>query len=260
MFNAISGAKSHAKNGRILHFALETRTKKNYRLSFYVIANMMTAFDLIAHDIPALRIDQTGRDAYHLLSDHHVKHLPVVDGTRLVGIISEEDIFNHKLYDPVSEYDFSILRTFFVRPHEHLFEIMRVMGENRLTVIPVIDDQAYYLGMVNQNMLLRAFANTSTFAMPGGIIVVGIDRRDYSLTTIARCVEEEGTRVLASVVTSQPDSEQLEVTIKVSRNGLGRIVASLERYGYEVKRSFTEDAYPDAARERYESLMKYLSI
>ncbi|MBL7776141.1 MAG: CBS domain-containing protein, partial [Saprospiraceae bacterium] len=75
----------------------------------------MTAETIIAYDIPALSLEQTGRDAFHALNDHHVKHLPVVDDQRLVGIISEEDIFNHKLYEPIGEYNFSMMRRFAVR-------------------------------------------------------------------------------------------------------------------------------------------------
>jgi acetoin utilization protein AcuB len=220
----------------------------------------MTASDLIAHDIPALKIAQTGRDAYHLLSDHHVKHLPVVDGNRLAGIISEEDIFNHRLYDSVETYDFSMLRTYFVRPNEHLFEIMRIMGENRLTVIPVVDTDGNYLGMVSQNTMLRALSTTTAFAMPGGILVLEIHRKDYSLLTIARCVEEESARILTSVVTSSPDSEMLEVTLKINREDLSRIASGLERYGFTIKHSYADDHYSEGIRERYESLMRYLDF
>jgi acetoin utilization protein AcuB len=220
----------------------------------------MTAIDLIAHDIPALAVEQTGRDAYHLLSDHHVKHLPVVDGTRLVGIISEEDVFNHKLYDPVSSYDFSMLRRFSVRGDEHLFEIIRVMGENRLTVIPVVDDDGNYLGMVSQNMLLRAFANTTSFTEPGGILILELDRRNYSLAVISRLIEEEDARVLSSMVTSNLDSDLLEVTLKVNRDDLTRIAAALERHDFLVKRAFAEETYTDNMKERYDSFMNYLNI
>lgn len=220
----------------------------------------MTALDLIAHDIPALKIEQTGRDAFHLLSDHHVKHLPVVDGTRLVGIISEEDVFNHKLYEPVSEYNFALLRTASVRSDEHLFEIMRVMGENRLTVIPVTDQEGNYLGIVSQNMILRVFSASTSFAMPGGVIIMEMNRRDYSLTAIARVVEEESARILTSMVTSSPDSELLEVTIKINRDDATRIVAALERMGHTIKQTFADDAVSDTLKERYDSLMNYLSI
>lgn len=154
----------------------------------------MTAKTLIAHDIPALSLQQTGRDAFHLLSDYHVKHLPVVHEGKLVGILSEEDVFNHKLYDPISEYDFSMMRRAAVLADEHVFEVIRMMGEMRLTIIPVIDTEGNYLGLVSQNDLLRYFAQTASFSEQGAVLVLQMARRDYSMSTIARIVEEEKVR------------------------------------------------------------------
>lgn len=220
----------------------------------------MTAKTLIAHDIPALSIEQTGRDAFHLLSDYHVKHLPVVDGRQLVGILSEEDVFNHKLYEPISEYDFSMLRRFSVREDEHIFEVMRVMGDNRLTVIPVVNGEGEYIGLISQNDLLRYFATSASFTESGAVLVLEMARRDYSLSTIARILEEEDVKILSSFVTSNADPENVELTLKLNRHDLGRAIASLERHDYLVKESFGELEYADGMKERYESFMSYLNV
>jgi CBS domain-containing protein len=220
----------------------------------------MTAQTLIAHDIPALKMDQTGRDAFHMLSDYHIKHLPVVDEGRLVGLLSEEDIFNHKLYEPISEYDFSMMRRFAVRASEHIFEVMRIMGNNRLTVVPVIDDEGQYLGLISQNDLLRYFANTASFTETGAVLVLEMPHRDYSLATLARIIEDENMKILSSFVTSAPDPEYLEVTLKLNRHDLSRVTASLQRHDYEIKETFSEIEYADGMQERYESLMRYLSM
>jgi CBS domain-containing protein len=220
----------------------------------------MTAKNLIAHDIPALSLDQTGRDAFHLLSDYHVKHLPVVNGNQLVGILSEEDIFNHKLYEPISEYDFSMLRHYYVREQEHVFEIMRVMGDNRLTVIPVTDDSGTYLGLISQNDLLRYFATIASFTESGVVLVLEMSRRDYSLGTIARIIEEEDVKILSAFVTSGSDPELVELTLKLNRHDLGRAIASLERHEYIVKEQFGGLEYADEMKERYDSFMNYLNL
>jgi CBS domain-containing protein len=220
----------------------------------------MTAKNLIAHDIPALSLEQTGRDAFHLLSDYHVKHLPVVNGTQLAGILSEEDIFNHKLYEPVGEYDFSMLRHYAVREQEHIFEVMRVMGENRLTVIPVIDDAGNYVGLISQNDLLRYFATTAAFTETGAVLVLEMSRRDYSMTTIARIIEEEDVKILSAFVTSGSDPEMLELTLKLNRHDLGKAIASLERHEYLVKEQFGGLEYADEMKERFDSFMNYLNL
>lgn len=220
----------------------------------------MTAQSLIAYDIPALSTEQTGKDAFHALNDHHVRHLPVVEGQRLVGIISEEDIFNHKLYEPIREYDFSMMRRFAVRNTDHVFEVMRVMGENRLTVIPVVDEHGNYLGLITLSDLLRFFANSASFTEPGGVLVLEMSRRDYALATIARIIEDENAKILSTFVTSVPDAEVVELTIKVNRQDLSRVVAALQRYEYDVKETFAEVDYADSLQERYDSLMSYLSV
>lgn len=221
----------------------------------------MTAKSLIALDIPALTVEQTGRDAFHMLSDFHVKHLPVVDNRQLVGILSEEDIFNHKLYDPVGSYDFSMLRRFAVRENEHIFEVMRVMGDNRLTVIPVVDHENNYVGLISQNDLLRYFANTASFSEPGAVLVMEMDRRDYSLAALSSIVEAEDVKILSAFVTSTPTPEDtVEITLKLNHHDLSRVIASLERHEYEVKETFSETENSNALNERYESLMNYLNM
>ncbi|MBX2893288.1 MAG: CBS domain-containing protein [Saprospiraceae bacterium] len=220
----------------------------------------MTAHSLIALDIPSLSVEQTGREAFHLLSDYHVKHLPVVEDGKLVGLLSEEDIFNHKLSDPIKLFDLSLLRRFAVNKHEHVFEVMRLMGDHRLTVIPVVDDEGNYVGLISQNDLLRYFANTASFTESGAVLVMEMPRRDYSLATITRIVEENDVKVLNAFVTSASDPDNVEVTLKLNRHDLSRVVASLERHNYEVKDMFGELEHADGLRDRYDSLMNYLNV
>jgi acetoin utilization protein AcuB len=220
----------------------------------------MTAKTLIAHDIPALSLQQTGRDAFHLLSDYHVKHLPVVHEGKLMGILSEEEVFHHKLYEPISEYDFSLMRRAAVVESEHVFEVMRLMGDQRLTVIPVVDADGNYQGLVSQNDLLRYFAQTASFTEHGAVLVLQMPRRDYSLSTIAHFIEDEKVKVLSAFVTSTPDPETVELTLKLDRTDLSRVIASLERHEYDVKETFGEVERTDAMRERYDALMHYLNL
>ena len=220
----------------------------------------MTAKNLIAHDIPALSLQQTGKDAFHLLSDYHVKHLPVVHEGKLVGILSEEDVFNHKLYDPISEYDFSSLRRAAILEDEHVFEVMRLMGDLRLTVVPVADAEGNYLGLISQNDLLRYFAQTASFSEQGALLVLQMPRRDYALSTIAHIVEDENVKILSAFVTSAPDPEFLELTLKLDRTDLSKVIASLERHDYLVKETFGELERSDFMQDRYASLMHYLNL
>lgn len=220
----------------------------------------MTARTLIAHDIPALSVTQTGREAFHMLNDYHVKHLPVVKDGQFIGLLSEEDIFNHKLSDSLSEYDFSGLPFFHVLENEHIFDIIKHMGAHRLTVIPVVDAQGKYLGLVQQTDVLRYFADATSVSENGAVLVMEMPRRDYSLSSIARIVEDENVHILSAFVTSCPDPEWVELTLKLDRSDLARAIASLERHSYEVKESFGETDRTEMMSERYDALMHYLNV
>ena len=220
----------------------------------------MTARTLIAHDMPALTVEQTGREAFHMLNDYHVKHLPVVEDGKLVGLLSEEDIFNHKLASPLSEHDFSVLPLFHVNEHEHIFEVIKIMGDHRLTVIPVVDSEGKYLGLVQQNDVLRYFAQTASFTEHGAVLVMEMPRRDFALSTIARIFEEENVHILSAFVTSASNPEQIELTLKLDRHDLSRTIASLERHEFSVKETFGETDRSELLRDRYDALMHYLNV
>ena len=219
----------------------------------------MVAQDLISRDISPLRTDQTGKDALALLSEHHVRHLPVTEDNRLVGLVSEEDVFNHKLHDKVGSFALSP-RHVTALATDHVFDVMRVMGENRLTVIPVIDLEGIYLGLISQTDLMRFFAETTAFTEPGSVLVLEMNKRDYSLALIARLVESENAAILSAVITSKLDSPLIELTIKTNQPEVARIATALERHGISIRESFSENEYQDGMKDRYDSFMSWMNV
>ncbi len=53
--------------------------------------------------------DATIADAAPLMDSHHIRHLPVVEGTRLIGVVSIRDIVTRRLM--VLETDVEVLRS-----------------------------------------------------------------------------------------------------------------------------------------------------
>ena len=41
----------------------------------------------------SIRVDRTLADAHRLMRAHRIRHLPVLDGNRLVGLVSQRDLF-----------------------------------------------------------------------------------------------------------------------------------------------------------------------
>ena len=219
----------------------------------------MNAESLISDTILPLRTSDTGEEALAMMNDFYVRHLPIVNNKQLLGLISEDDILDFDAKEAVGSYSLSVTRPF-VRSTDHLFEVMRLISHHHLTVIPVVDQEDNYIGLITMDDLLHYFANTLPFSDPGSIIVLEMGRQDYSLSEICRILESENAIALSTFVTSIPDSSRIQVTVKTNSQNTQTLIATFERFNYQVQASFSEANFKDTLRERFDSLMSYLNI
>jgi len=220
----------------------------------------MKAAELISKSIPSLKTSDPGATALRMMSEFHVRHLPIVNENQLLGLISEEDILNtHGVEEAIGSLPLSFMRPF-IKDHEHLFEVMKVAAEFRLTVIPVIDNNENYVGSITLEDLLNYFSMETDILEPGGIIVIEVSLKDYTLAEVVRIIEQHEAKILGTFAKTNEESNKVQLTIKINHTDLQPIIAALARYNYVVKETFTEPEYFDNLKERYDSLMNYLNI
>lgn len=219
----------------------------------------MIASSLLSHLIEPLKTSDTGRTALQYMSDNHIRHLPIVNNESLLGLISEDDILDNLIDEPVGSYNLALSKTN-LTDSDHLYEAIRLIGELKLTAIPVVDEDENYLGLITQDDLLNFFANIGSFTEPGSIIVLEMSKSDYSLAEISRIVESERAAILSTFITTSLESDKVDVTLKINKQDINAIIASLKRHEFIIKASFQEMEYFDAMKERYDSLMNYLNV
>lgn len=219
----------------------------------------MIAEEISSQILAPLDAKDTGEEALTIMNVYHVKHLPIVKDKLILGLISEEDILNNNTDEPIGDYQIRN-NDIFVSKSDHLFEVMSKMAESRLSVIPVIDEEEKYFGLVTQDDLIQYFASSFAFTEPGSIVVIETNKGNYSLAEISQIVESEQITILSSFVTAVPDSTTIYVTLKLNKRDIQSVIASLERYEFVIKASFTRSENTDGLKDRYDSLMKYLSV
>jgi len=219
----------------------------------------MIAKTLVSNEIIPLRTSDSGNEALSIMNEFGVRHLPIVNNKQLLGLISEDDILNFDVEEAVGSYRLSTFRPY-VKESDHVYEVIKVFSNQKLTLMPVINADEEYIGLISQEDLIHYFARIGSFTESGSIVVLEINRRDYSLVEIARIVESEGAAILSSFVTSNLDSMRIDVTLKINRPDLGSIIATFERFEYNIKATFSEEQYNNTIKERYDMLMSYLNI
>jgi len=221
----------------------------------------MIASNIISHDVLPLRTSDSGDTALGIMGDYFIQHLPIVNNEQLLGLISETDILDQDQAEAVGSYQLSLKRPY-VRDEDHIYEVLRVLHEFKLTIVPVVDGEDNYMGMITQADLLRFFAQTGSFTEPGSILVLEMSRRDYSLAEISRIVEGEQAAILSCYVTTAVTEadQNIDVTLKINRQEISRIIATFDRFDYRVKASFQETEYFETLKDRYDSLLNYLNV
>ena len=141
-----------------------------------------------------------------------------------------------------------------------MYDVIHQVFEQKLTLIPVIDEKQKYLGSITLQCLVKYFARLAAVDNPGGIIVLEMGIRDYSLSEIARIVESNDSSILSLYIMTLPDSTRMEVTIKINRMDIGPVIQTFNRYNYNIKASFYENELNESLKDRYDSLMKFLDI
>jgi acetoin utilization protein AcuB len=220
----------------------------------------MRAHELITDEIPPLKHTDTGEKALQWMDEFKVSHLPVLKNGNFVGLISESDILDKLDLEETLDKLFDHLPRIYALASAHIYDVLHQISENKVSVLPILDENESYQGCTSVYQLLTVIANTGSIKESGGIIVLEINSVDYSMAQIAQIVESNNGKILSSYIMSSPDSTKLEVTLKINDSKLSRIIRTFERYDYTIKASFQTTDQDNDIRERYESLMNFLKF
>jgi predicted transcriptional regulator len=219
----------------------------------------MMASSFIDETIIPLKTSDSIYFAVDFFKEFSIRQLPVVQDNLCIGILSLDDIDDEDIYDlPILDY--INLNYSFASNNDHIYEVMRAISEQASTLFPVLDENNNYIGSITLSSLFKNYVNCAAFIQPGSILVLEIDKKNYSLSEIARIVESENKVILSSLLSSNVESDVLEITLKLNSVQIQNLITTFERFGYNIKATFNEEDFVDTLKNRYESLMTYLNV
>lgn len=221
----------------------------------------MIAEELLNDMIPALSMKDNAEKAILWMGELRTNFLPVIEKGHFKGFVSEEIIFeNNDLGKEIREIKL-IAENCYLNRKQHYFDIIRLIKEYNIDLVAVVDDNMNYLGVVTIDDVINAISESSAIQNPGAIIILSISKIDYSLAEVTRLVEENNAKILSSYVKSDPkDSSRLLLTLKINTMESKRIIATLERFGYNILAQFLESEDQENHKDRLNLLLKYIDL
>lgn len=221
----------------------------------------MIAEELINQMIPALKMTDTAEKAIIWMEELKTNQLPVIEKRLFRGLISEDIILESNDLDrKISDFEL-ISEQCYVNEDQHLFDIIKVARDNESELVAIIDGKGEFMGVSRHEDTVQAFSNTLTVQGQGGIVVMEMRFIDYSMAEISRLVESDDAKILGSYLSQDhKDPNYVYLTLKINKEDLTTVIATLERFNYKVIAKFHESTNADTQRERLDNLLNFLDI
>lgn len=220
---------------------------------------MLTA-NLINNNIPRLQPQDSVSKALQLISDFKVTHLPVVSENKFLGLISEEDLLDAEEQKTTIEFLQQHFTQAAVYDTAHFLIAVNCSIQFDTNVVPVINQENDFTGVITTTDLLKTLGNFSGANEIGGIIVLEIERSQFSISEISRIVESNDCTILHLNTTVHPESGILTITLHINKREIATVVSTFERYDYHVNFQFGIENFENEIDNNYRHFMHYLDI
>lgn len=220
----------------------------------------MLTIELINNNIPRLQLQDTVGKALQLITDFRLTHLPVVSEDKYLGLISEDDLLDaddDKLTIEFLQKNFLIIS---VQDNVHFLNAVNSSNQYETNIVPVINSTNDFAGVVTASDLLKTLGDFSGGNEIGGLIVLEMERSQFAISEISRIVESNDCTILHLNTTVHPDTGMLTVTLHLNKKEISAIVATFERYEYDVIYFYGNEKFENEIHTNYRHLMNYLDI
>lgn len=215
--------------------------------------------DLLNDMIPPLKVTDEASKALVWMEELRLDYLPVVEKQKFLGFLSEDIIIDENDDSKnVGEY-FIDGAECFIYQNQHIYDAVKKATDYDFKMVAVLNEDNTYKGVLLLSDLLSVFSQSAFIQSPGGIIVLSISQIDYSLSEISRLIETNEARILGSSINiDNNDPTKFRLTLKVNREDVTHIIATLERFSYKVIAKYHEAASITNEKERLDLLLRYL--
>ena len=191
----------------------------------------------MAHKPITIHPDKTIVDALKLMKKHSIRHLPVIDGEKFVGFISEFDVREVRLLPMTEEIkirDVMIKNPITIGPDENLEDAARLIYENKIGGLPVLE-VGKLVGVITSKDILAAFIEIMGVLESSSRIDVVLGDKPHAFEEVSRVVKENGGNIISVGMTTHSERSNKKVYyFRLERCDVEAIAEAIKKKHYEI--------------------------
>jgi len=189
----------------------------------------------MSRPVQTVKPETTAGEAVTLLRRHEIRHLPVMEGDRVVGVVTDRDLRGVATETRVS----AIMSrpVVVVSPRTAMDKAARLLFDRRIGCLPVIED-GRLIGILTQTDALAALVNMMRMQVGGRMAEVTVAYRPDAMALAHSAVRALGIEVARLLVATLeplgPGSRPERVRLAVETRDMGRVLNTLRAAGLTI--------------------------
>jgi acetoin utilization protein AcuB len=193
---------------------------------------MMKVRNWMITDVIVVSPKDTVESAIQIMQQHSIRHLPVVEDNRLVGLVTESSLRPYlspeKLRLPLREV--MIINPITIDPEASIDEAARLIYKYKIGGLPVVS-QGKLVGIITITDILEAFIELMGILKASSRLDI-IPKED-NLNSALEVIKRGGAKIISIGMDITSEGEKIYF-IRVEKTNLERITLELEAEGHKV--------------------------
>ncbi len=195
--------------------------------------------EVMHHDPVTVSPSTTLKSAYKIMTEKNIRHLPVVDKDRVVGVVTDRDIrlATSKLSVQPYEVDTEVEKIMshpvqIANPSDPIEAATSVMREYKIGCLPVVEEMRL-VGIVTGMDMLDALLILTGIHRPSGRLDVRLPDRSGEIARLTALLAERKINIHS--ILSYPDKDRkIRVVLRVGTIEMKMLAEAICNAGFEV--------------------------
>ncbi len=207
----------------------------------------MYVSEYMTKEVISISPDTLVTDAMRIMQSHGIRRLPVVQGRKLVGLVTQDTLRELGVKDGIVSANFRyflVIKTKVVAimvknvitvPPDTSIEDCAALGQQRkIGTLPVVD-RGRLVGIITTTDLFKILTNVLGFGKRGIRLHLVGGYKDRPLGEVTSIVYEHGVQIESMFSLPAPATGRNDLILHLDADDPKRIVADMEAQGYTVE-------------------------
>jgi len=197
----------------------------------------MKVAEWMVKDPIVVTLDQRVQDCVDLMREHSIRHLPVVENQRLIGLVTESDlreVFLASLVEDLTIQGVMITEPLTVTPDTEIEDAAKLIYYRKIGGLPVVDDYGQVVGILTVADLVEAFIELMGLLKSSSRIDVVLGDDPEAFERVSGLIRSKGGEIISVGISGKDFGEKRTYFFRLEKCDVEAIASALQEAGFKV--------------------------